>query len=176
MKILVLNGSPRKNGNTEILADAFIRGAKESGHEVVKFDTGSMKIGACRACDYCHSHNGECVQKDDMTSVYETMRSADMVVFASPIYWFAMSAQVKLAIDRFYALGMVGFHPTKAALLLDAHSEGVFDSAVEQYKGINAYLKWQDMGVITVSGMEKKGDIEKSPKLKEAYELGKNLK
>lgn len=176
MKIVVLNGSPRKHGNTEIMADAFIRGARESGHDVVKFDLGAMKIGACRACEYCFSHNGECVQKDDMTEVLAAVDTADMMVFASPIYWFAMSAQIKLAIDRFYARGMIGFHPTKAALLLDAHSDGVFDSAVAQYKGINDYLKWQDMGVITVSGMEKKGDIEKSPKLKEAYELGKNLK
>ena len=83
MKIVVLNGSPRKGGNTEIMTQAFTKGAEKKGHEVVNLPVGTMKIRGCMACEYCFSHNGECAQKDDMTQVYAELKDADMVVFAS---------------------------------------------------------------------------------------------
>ena len=110
MKIVVLNGSPRKGGNTEIMTQAFTKGAEKKGHEVVNLPVGTMKIRGCMACEYCFSHNGECAQKDDMTQVYEKLKDADMVVFASPIYWFDITAQLKAVIDRLYVGATAGFH------------------------------------------------------------------
>ena len=120
MKIVVLNGSPRKGGNTEIMTQAFAEAARKNQNEVSVLDVASMNICGCLGCKYCWAHKGECVQKDDMGKVFEALVDADMVVFASPIYWFDITAQMKTVIDRLYAGGSVGFHFHKTALLLDA--------------------------------------------------------
>ena len=125
MNILVLNGSPRKNGNTEIMADAFIEGARKKGHMGEKMNLGNRKIAPCLACEFCFTHNGVCVQKDDMAEILDKVDSADMIVFASPVYWFSISAQLKAAIDRLYARARKGFNIRYAALLLDSASDGV---------------------------------------------------
>ena len=176
MNILVISGSPRKGGNTDIMAEAFAGGARESGNQVVIKNAGSMKIEPCMDCQYCFDHDGQCVQHDDMAEIMEEFDKADMVVFASPVYWFSMSAQIKLAIDRFYARNETGFHPTQAALLLNAMSEGVFDAAIAQYKYMNNYLNWIDRGIVTIGGMEDKGSMKDHPKLREVIELGKSLR
>ena len=120
MKIVVLNGSPRKGGNTEIMTQAFAEAARKNQNEVSILDVAPMNIRGCLGCKYCWAHKGECVQKDDMGKVFEALVDADMVVFASPIYWFDITAQMKTVIDRLYAGGSVGFHFHKTALLLDA--------------------------------------------------------
>lgn len=176
MNILVISGSPRKGGNTEIMVQAFAQGAGESGHQVVVKEMSGLKVAPCLACEYCFTHDGVCVQKDDMAGILEEVDRADMLVFASPIYWFGMSAQVKAVIDRLYARAKKGFRATKTALLLDSGSPGVFGGAIAQYKDTNAYLKWEDMGIITISGMKAKGDMKNSPALEQARELGRNLK
>lgn len=176
MNILVITGSPRKGGNTDIMAEAFAEGARESGNQVVIKNVGAMKIAPCMACEYCFAHDGECVQKDDMTEILAETDRADMVVFASPIYWFSMSAQIKLAIDRLYARAAKGFHPTQTALLLNAMSEGVFDSAINQYKYMSNYLNWTNKGIITIAGMKEMGSMKDSPKLRDVVELGKSIR
>lgn len=175
MKIVVLNGSGRRNGNTEIMADAFIRGAEEQGHTVEKINLSGKKIGGCLDCKYCFSHNGECAQKDDMQPILAAVDGADMLVFASPIYWFHVSAQLKCAIDRLYAFAGKGFTVKHAALLLDSAGEGVFTGAVASYKDTCAYLHWQDRGILTVPGMEEKGSMKNSQGEQQAYALGKSL-
>ena len=95
MNILVVTGSPRKGGNTEILADAFAQAAKESGHEVTVRKLSRLKVGPCLACEYCFTHDGVCVQNDDMNEILLDVHKADMLVLASPIYWFDISAQIK---------------------------------------------------------------------------------
>ena len=102
-----------------------------------------------------------------MTNVIEPLKGADMVVFASPIYWFDITAQEKAAIDRLYAFGATGFPFTKTALLLDSHSEGVYDAAIAMYKSTCAYCKWEDQGIVTVSGMTERDSMASSPKLEE---------
>ena len=158
------------------MAEAFVQGAQESGNQVVVKNAGDLEIAPCLACEYCFAHDGECVQKDDMAGILEEVDKADMVVFAAPIYWFSMSAQIKLVIDRLYARAVKGFHPTQTALLLNAMSDGVFDSAIVQYKQTNSYLKWNDRGIITISGMDEKGSMKDSPKLKDVIALGKSIK
>ena len=103
MNILVITGSPRKGGNTDIMAEAFAQGARESGNQVTVKNAGAMNIAPCQACEYCFAHDGACMQQDDMTEILAEVDKSDMLVFASPVCWFGMSAQIKLVIDRLYA-------------------------------------------------------------------------
>lgn len=176
MHIVVLTASPRKGGNTAIMANAFKEGAEEAGNTVEVIDVAAKKIAPCRACKYCFTHGGDCAIDDDMTGVRERLKGADMVVFASPVYWFDVSAQMKLAIDRMYAFAGCGFSFSKVALLLDSGSDGVYDAAIAAYRAMNAYLKWEDMGIVTIPGMVEKGDMADNPKLAEARALGASLK
>jgi multimeric flavodoxin WrbA len=176
-KITVLTGSPRRNGNTDLLADAFIEGAKESGNEVFRFDTAAMNISGCLDCKYCFKNNGDCQQKDDMQKIYDALRQSETLVLASPIYWFDFSAQIKLAIDRMYSsIGKV--YPIKecALLLVCADTDdAVADGAIATYKSMYSYLKWQNLGVILQTGVSDKGDIKDKDSLVKAKELGKSI-
>lgn len=95
MNIVVLSGSPRKGANTDTMVEAFAETAREAGHTVEVIRVASKKIAGCLGCQYCFAHEGTCVQKDDMADVIESMKDADMVVFASPIYWFDITARRK---------------------------------------------------------------------------------
>ena len=112
MKILILNGSPRPNGNTKQMIDALCEGLKKAGHEWNVVNVARMNIHGCLACEYCHGKGaGNCVQKDDMQNVYELLKTAEMLVLAAPIYYHGMSGQMKCCIDRFYAV----LYPEKPA-------------------------------------------------------------
>ena len=176
MHVTLLNGSPRRGGNTEILAKEFERGAIEAGNTVQLINLAGKKIAGCLGCQYCFSHDGECVQKDDMGEILQILDQTDLLVFASPIYWFDITAQLKSAINRMYARGKIGFHFKKTALLLDSGADGVYDAALAQYRATCAYLRWQSIGEICVPGMTEKGSIKTSPLLSKAYELGKSVK
>lgn len=153
MKIAILNGSPRK-GNTAAMVNAFAEGAREAGHEVDILHVGKMKIGGCLACEYCHGKGeGQCIQKDDMEQVMPAYKEADMVVFASPIYYFDMTAQISAAIQRVYAIGKP-VKAAKAALLLSAASPSPFNGAIATYKDILAFTGIEDAGIITAAGEE----------------------
>lgn len=153
MKIAVLNGSP-KVGNTAAMVNAFAEGAKEAGHEVEILHVGKMKIGGCLGCEYCHTKGeGKCVQKDDMEQVMPAYLTADMVVYASPIYYFGMTAQISAAIQRVYAIGKPA-KAAKAALLLSSASPSPYDGAIATYKGICAFTGIEDAGIITAAGDE----------------------
>lgn len=175
MKIVVFDGSPRLHGNTEIMCSAFAEEAEKQHHTVKIFHVARMSMKGCQGCRYCFSHDGKCVFDDDMTQIYEELKTADMVVFASPIYWFDITAQLKAVIDRMYAFGSTGFHFHKTALLLDSASDHVFDAAIAQYKAMTAYLKWEDQGIITIYGMEEKGSMAACPRLEEVRELARNI-
>ena len=171
MKILILNGSPSKNGNTLALANAFKEGAESKGHDVTLLNVAHKKVNGCLSCNYCHNQgNGKCVQKDDMQEIYPLLQEADMIVFASPIYYFTMSAQLEAVIHRFYAINS----PEKAkysALLLSSYSPGVYTASIAQYKDMIAYMGMTDMGIITADN-----STNKTPaKLAEAKELGASL-
>ena len=153
MKITVLNGSPRKK-NTTFMVDAFVKGAEEAGHKVEVIQVGKMKINGCLGCEYCHGKGeGQCIQEDDMAKVIPAYQDCDMIVFASPIYYFGMSAQIEAAIQRVYSI-MKPPKATKAALLLSSMSPGVYDGAIGQYKGILAFMGIEDMGIFTAKDPE----------------------
>lgn len=171
MNILVLNGSPRANGNTAAMCEAFKEGAESAGHKVTVFTVGRMKIAGCLACEYCHTKgNGVCAQKDDMQKIYPAIAEADMLVIASPIYYFTLSAQMQSAIHRFYCLGQLE-KIKKSAMLLSSESPDVYDGSLAQYKDIIGYYGIKDEGVITAHGSENKSE----KKMNEVREFAKRL-
>lgn len=175
MKITILNGSPRMGGNTEIMADAFMEEAQKNGHEVTKLNVGQMDVIGCMACESCFANDGLCVIEDDMAEVMAVLDETDLVVLASPIYWFDISSQLKAVIDRLYARAIKGFHIREAVLLLDSASDGVFTAATAWYKDMTDYVNWTDRGIITIPGMDAKGAMAEHPKLEEVRELAASL-
>lgn len=170
MKIAVFNGSARQQ-NTAGLIEVFCEGAKEAGHEVDVYQVGKMKIAGCLGCEYCHTKGkGNCVQKDDLEKIMPAYKEADMIVFASPIYYFTMTAQMEAAIQRVYCIGKPA-KATKAALLLSSGSPGVYDSAIAQFKAYMGYAGIEAAGVITANGDENKSEA----KLNEIREFAKSL-
>ena len=171
MKITVLNGSPRVNRNTSALVESFKKGAESAGHEVDVLQVGIMKISGCTACEYCHgSGNGTCAIKDDMQKVYDSLKTAKLVVFASPVYYWSFTGQLQSTITRFYAIGKPP-KATKYALLLSSSSPNVYNAIISQYKDTIAYLGGTDAGMVTAYGK-----WNNSPeKLEEAFNLGKSL-
>ncbi|WP_352398548.1 flavodoxin family protein [[Clostridium] aminophilum] len=170
MKIAVFNGSPRKV-NTFALVEAFCEGAKEAGHEVDVYHVGQMKIAGCLGCEYCHTKgNGVCIQKDDLEKILPAYKEADMIVFASPIYYFTMTAQMEAAIQRVYCIGKP-LKAKKAALLLSSGSKGVYDAAIAQFQAYMGYAGIEAAGVITANGDENQSEA----KLKEIREFAKAL-
>ena len=158
MKIAILNGSPRKE-NTAAMVDAFREGAEAAGHEVEVLHVGRMKIAGCLGCEHCHTKGeGQCIQKDDMEKVMPAYKECDVVVFASPIYYMSMTAQMEAAIQRVYCIGKP-LKAKKAVLLLSAMTGG-FDGAIAQFKGYTAFTGIEDAGVITVAGDENKSEAK----------------
>ena len=176
MKILVITGSPRKNGNSATLADHFIKGAKEAGHEVVRFDAAFKKVHPCIACNSC-GMDGPCVFKDDFEFVREHIVNADCVVFATPMYYFGISAQLKAVIDRFYAING-SIHVPKKAVLLMTYANTAASEAVpikSHYEVLLKYLGWTDAGQIIAPGVWPVGAIQNTRFPEQAYRLGKSI-
>ena len=176
MNITILNGSPRRGGNTEIMAMEFAKGANEAGHETKIINLAEKKVAGCLGCQYCFKNNGTCIQKDDMADILAELDKTDLVVFASPIYWFDITAQLKATIARMYARGKIGFHFKKTALLLDSGADGVYNAALAQYKAMCSYLHWESIGKICIPNMTEKGSMKTNEKLKDVYELGLSIK
>ena len=176
MKILILTGSPRKNGNSATLADRFAEGAKEAGHEVVRFDAAFKKVHPCIACDSC-GMNGPCVFKDDFEFVRRHIVDADCVVFAAPMYYFGISAQLKAVIDRFYAING-SIHVSKKAVLLMTYANTAASEAVpieSHYDVLLRYLGWTDAGRVIASGVWPAGAVRNTRFPELAYQLGRNI-
>ena len=170
MKIAVLNGSPRKV-NTAAMIQAFREGAEAAGHQVEEYHVGKMKIAGCLACEYCHTKgNGECIQKDDFEKLLPAYKEADMIVFASPIYYFGMTSQMEAAIQRVYCIGKPQ-KVKKAALLISSGSPGTHNGSVAQFKDYMAYAGIEVAGIITAAGEENKSE----GKLNEIREFAKGL-
>jgi multimeric flavodoxin WrbA len=179
--VLVLTGSPRKGGNSEILADAFIKGAEVKGHKVNKFETATKSIQGCKACDACWSNGKACVFDDDFIELEHFLNDADVLVLCTPVYWFGMTAQIKSAIDKMYSY-MSPNCPSKlnikeCCLIACAgdDDERVFEGVIGTYKGIVDYLKWNDRGMLIVPSVYKTGDVLKTGSIIRAEEMGKNI-
>ncbi|MDU4961980.1 MAG: flavodoxin family protein [Sporomusaceae bacterium] len=177
--ILVLTGSPRAGGNSDLLADAFIRGAAAAGHEVVKYETGRKNISGCRACDTCFSRGKPCSFDDDFNEIAPLLEAADVIVLATPLYWFSFSAQIKAVIDKLYSFIVGGKELNiKESLLLVCGGEteaAVFEGIAASYAQIAAYQKWLDRGQLLVPGVLNKGDVAVGGYLAIAEEMGHTI-
>ena len=173
MNILIISGSHRKGGNTELLAEAFAKGAA-AHHHVEIVSVRDYKVNPCLGCDACFKTNGVCAQKDDMTILYEKMSQADMLVIASPVYFYGISAQLKAVIDRFHNPIRDTFHIKKMALLLvgAATLSELFDAILAEYNLCLNFFNIEDAGKVLVRGVKDKGDINNTDALNEAYILG----
>ena len=182
MKVLVIHGSMRTNGNTRILADEFIRGAQEAGHETEKVELRDKTFGDCYGCRACHNNGGTCVQKDDMAEVLEKVKAADVIVLASPLYYFTWTGLMKRFLDRtypllpllkdkdFYLLTLGGVPDKKfmANILSD------FNMYVGCFKEFNQ-VGVRNAGAVIGTSALAPGAIRESAAMQEAYETGKNL-
>ena len=180
-RVLVFKGSPREDGNSSTLADKAAEGARATGAEVEVFSLHKMDIHPCDACDTCQE-TGVCVLKDDMQLLYPKLSQADAIVIASPIYWFTMSAQTKLFIDRWYALEGSQGNPLKGkqfGILLtygdtDPYSSGAIN-AIRTFQDMLRYIGANLRGLVYGTAIDV-GDAQKRPELMErAYKLGETL-
>lgn len=170
-KIMILNGAARKNGRTAELIKAFTDGAKSSDNEVQEFYLQDMNIKGCLGCEHCSKTlkgaSNPCVQNDDMAMINEAFMSADVVVFASPVYFWTITGTLKTAADRLYAelrsLGYGGF-PRKSVLLMTAGGSD-YSQAVRWYETFEKNLGWKNLGKVLGAG-----------KTRAAFELGASIK
>lgn len=177
MKVTVITGSAHKQGTSALLADKFIEGAKEAGHNVFRFDAAFENVKPCLACEYCSSHDSECVHKDSMNTLGEKLIDTDLVVFVTPLYYYTMSAQIKAVIDRFHA-NNAKLTGNKKAMLF-ATSYGTDDWTMEglekTYEGTLRFLNWTDAGKLFATGCPVREAIEQTDYPQQAYKIGKTL-
>ena len=177
-RVVILTGSMRKGGNTDLLAHAFAEGAG-THHTVEIVSVADYSIQPCIGCNSCFTREGhQCFRKDDMPVIYEKLKQADIVAIASPVYFYGLSAQLKAMIDRLHTPMRNTFPIRKLALLLVGAAElpGLFDPIKLQYQMILDFFHLEDGGMVLVRGVKDKGDIRKTDALKEAYALGATIK
>ena len=176
-KVLILSGSPRKGGNSDLLCDEFLRGAVEAGNEVEKIRVAEKKVGYCTACYYCQKSHGVCAKKDDMGEILQKMIDADVIVLASPVYFYSINAQLKTVIDRtvarwtdikdkeFYYIVTCADEEREAA-----------ERTLECFRGFADCVDGaEEKGVIYGTGVYEAGKIKNNPACSKAYEMGKSI-
>lgn len=175
-KVLILSGSPRKGGNSDILCDEFAKGAKDAGHNVEKIRVAEKNVACCQACYAC-KNSGVCPIKDDMAEILQKMIDADVLVLASPVYFYSIDAQLKAVIDRtvarwlevknkefYYIVTMADDTPTSA------------DTTIACFRGYADCVEGAvEKGIIIGSGVYTIGEVKNTPAMKKAYESGKNV-
>ena len=176
-KVLILSGSPRKGGNSDLLCDEFLRGAQESGNQVEKVFLRSKKVAPCNACYYCKNSGGKCAIPDDMAEILDKMQAADVIVMASPVYFYSIGAQMKAVIDRSVARWTNIPNKEFYYIMTAAEdSDTVMDCTLECFRGFAACLDGaQEKGVIYGKGVYAAGAIKGLPAMREAYEMGKQV-
>lgn len=175
--ILILSGSPRKNGNSDILCDEFARGAVEAGNIVEKVFLRDKKIGYCNACYYCRNNDGVCAIKDDMTLILERMHWADVIVLASPVYFYSIDAQMKTVIDRTLAQWTKLKNKEFYYIMTCADEDkAAMDVTLECFRGFAVCLKGsKEKGVIYGTGTYEAGSVKEKKTMQEAYVMGKEV-
>lgn len=165
-KIVVITGSPRKDGNSFAMTEAFIKAAEAKGHTVVRFDAASMNIGGCHACETCYKTGKACSFDDDFNTMAPAILEADAVVFTMPVYWYSIPAQIKAVIDKLYAFCVAGKDIAGKACGLIACCEendmSVLDGVRIPVERSGALMKWHMAGEVLVPGVLNAGDIEKT--------------
>lgn len=176
-KVLVLSASPRKGGNSDLLCDEFIKGAQESGHQTEKVFVASKNINYCKGCEVCNTTH-KCVQNDDMEEILEKMVNADVIVMATPVYFYTMDAQMKTLIDRtvprYTEISNKEFYFIVAAA--DSNKEAM-QRTINGLRGFTdcCLCGAHEKGIIYGLGAWHVGEIKNNPAMQDAYNAGKNV-
>lgn len=176
-KVLILSGSPRKGGNSDLLCDEFMRGAQEAGNAVEKIRVAEKKVAPCSACYFCTAHNGACVHKDDMAEILQKMIDADVLVLASPVYFYSIDAQLKAVIDRTVArwLEVKNKEFYYIATMAD-ESKRSADTTIACFRGYADCVEGAvEKGIIIGSGVYEPGKVKNTPAMEQAYQMGKGV-
>ncbi|MCH5277354.1 MAG: flavodoxin family protein [Desulfovibrionaceae bacterium] len=178
--ILVLTGSARPGGNSELLADAFVRGARAAGHAVNVFECGKNPMSACLHCDNCWTTGTPCVVDDSFSALWPLLEQADMLVLCSPLYWYNFSGHIKCVIDRLYPYSRknrLRDMPVKEAMLLmcgESLFPRSFAGAAEAYRQMLGLKRWKDRGRLFVTGVHEMGAMAGHRALATAEDMGRN--
>ena len=186
-KVLILSGSPRKNGNSDILCDEFTKGATEAGHNVEKIHVSEKNIHPCIACYHCSKNSGACVFKDDMAEILQKMIDADVLVLASPVYFYSIDAQLKAVIDRtvarwlevknkeFYYITLFPYTTLFRSTMADNEKSSA-DTTLACFRGYADCVEGAvEKGAVVAGGVYEKGEIKNHHAMKLAYQMGKNV-
>ena len=176
-KVLILSGSPRIGGNSDILCDEFKKGALESGNEVEKINVAKMNIDYCKGCYYCTKSGGVCAIKDDMAQILQKMIDADVIVLSSPVYFYSIDAQLKALIDRTVARWTEV--KNKDFYYIATCADGIegLNRTIECFRGYADCVQGaRECGIVYGHSVYEKGEILDKPAMKDAYEMGKSIK
>lgn len=178
-KIVVITGSPRENGNSFAMTDAFIKVAEEKGHSITRFDAAMMHVGGCRACETCYKTGKACSFDDDFNTMAPAILEADAVVFTMPVYWYSIPAQIKSVIDKLYSFCVAGKEIAGKECGLIACCEeddlSVLDGVRIPVERSAALLKWHMAGEVLIPGVLNAGDIEKTDGCQQAAALADKI-
>ncbi len=175
MKITVVTGSPRKKGNTFAMTEAFVREAEKLGHTVQRFDAALMNVGGCRACRTCFKTGKACSFDDDFNLIAPAIEEADAIVYAAPVYWYSIPAQIKGVIDRIFSFYVAGrdLSGKKCGLIscCEEHDPTAMDGVRIPIERSAALLKWDMIGSVLIPGVFEEGDIDKTDGCRQAEAL-----
>ena len=178
-KIVVVTGSPRKNGNSFAMTDAFIKAAQAKGHTITRFDAALKKVSGCRACETCFKSGKACSFDDDFNVIAPEIEKADVVVFTTPVYWYSFPAQIKGVIDRLFSFCVAGkdISGKQCALITccEENDMSVMDGVRIPYERSIALLKWKSIGEVLIPGVLNVGDINKTDGCQKAAALAEKL-
>lgn len=178
-KIVVITGSPRRNGNSFAMTDAFIQAAEAKGHTVTRFDAAMKKVGGCHACETCFKTGKACSFDDDFNTIAPAILEADAVVFTSPVYWYSIPAQIKGVIDRLFSFVVAGkdIAGKECAVITccEENDMSVMDGVRIPLERSAALLKWNMVGEVLVPGVLNVGDIEKTDGCAQAAALAEKF-
>ena len=174
-KIVVITGSPRRNGNSFAMTDAFIQAAKANGHEVTRFDAAMKSVGGCRACETCFKSGKACSFDDDFNTIAPAILEADAVVFTMPVYWYSIPAQLKGVIDKLFSFVVGGkdISGKECAMIACCEEDdlSVMDGVRLPLERSAALMKWKMVGEVLVPGVLNAGDISKTDGCEQAAAL-----
>ncbi|MDE6596068.1 MAG: flavodoxin family protein [Oscillospiraceae bacterium] len=178
-KIVVITGSPRKNGNSFAMTDAFIKASEEKGYTVTRFDAAMKNVGGCHACETCFKSGKACSFDDDFNTISNDILEADAVVFTMPVYWYSIPAQIKGLIDKMFSFCVAGkdIAGKKCALITccEENDMSVMDGVKIPIERTAALLKWEMAGEVLIPGVLNVGDIEKTDGCKQAAMLADKI-
>ena len=177
--ILVITGSPRRGGNSDRMAEAFIRASETRGNSVERIDAAFLDVGGCMACNRCYSDGRPCIHSDAFTPIAEMIERADSIVLVTPVYWYTMPAMIKAVFDKFYALVVGGRMGIKRAALIaccEEHDPTVLDGVRVPFERSAALMKWEVVGEVLVPGVLNVGDIDGTDGCTQAASLAERFR